>query len=92
MSGRRTVFEIYWEILVYCKTPRSFTSIINRCDLNSKTGQEYLEFLTAKGYISVSTEEDKTRYVSTPAAAEYISLFSSLYQELFETGPGFRLG
>ena len=49
MSGRRTVYEIYWEILIYCKSPRSFTSIINRCDLNSKTGQEYLGFLAGKG-------------------------------------------
>ncbi|OPX65265.1 MULTISPECIES: winged helix-turn-helix domain-containing protein [unclassified Methanoregula] len=91
MSGRRTVYEIYWEILVYCKTPRSFTAIINRCDLNSKTGQEYIAFLAAKGYLSLVTEEEKARYLSTPAAAEYIALFSSLYQKLFDTGPGFRL-
>lgn len=91
MSGRRTVYEIYWEILVYCKTPRSFTAIINRCDLNSKTGQEYLAFLAGKGYLSSVTEGEKTRYVSTPAAGEYIALFTSLYQKLFDTGPGFRL-
>ena len=92
MKGRRTVYEIYWEILVYCKSPRSFTSIINRCDLNSKTGQEYLEFLSSKGYLSVVTEGEKTSYRSTTAAGEYITLFSSLYQKLFDTGPGFRLG
>jgi predicted transcriptional regulator len=91
MSGRRTVYEIYWEILVYCKTPRSFTAIINRCDLNSKTGQEYIAFLVVKGYLSSVTEGEKTRYISTPAAGEYIALFSSLYQKLFDTGPGFRL-
>jgi predicted transcriptional regulator len=91
MSGRRTAYEIYWEILVYCKTPRSFTAIINRCDLNSKTGQDYLEFLIAKGYLSTVAEGEKTRYVSTPSAGEYIALFSSLYQKLFDTPPGFRL-
>lgn len=91
MSGRRTVYEIYWEILVYCKTPRSFTAIINRCDLNSKTGQEYLAFLSRKAYLSAVPDGDRTRYVSTPAAGEYIVLFSSLYQKLFDTGPGFRL-
>jgi len=91
MTGRRTVYEIYWEILVYCKTPRSFTSIINRCDLNSKTGQEYLDFLAGKGYLSAVPENGKTRYVSTPAAGEYIALFSSLYQKLFDAAPGFRL-
>ena len=34
MRGRRTPFEIYWEILVFCRTPQSFTGIINRCDVN----------------------------------------------------------
>ena len=92
MTGRRTTYEIYWEILVYCKSPRSFTAIINRCDLNSKTGQDYLEFLTAKGYLSTIMQEDKVKYISTPAAGEYIALFSSLYQKLFDTGPEFRLG
>lgn len=91
MSGRRTVYEIYWEILVYCKSPRSFTAIINRCDLNSKTGQEYTGFLAGKGYLSTVMEDGKTRYVSTPAAFEYIALFSSLYQKLFDSPPGFRL-
>jgi len=91
MSGRRTVYEIYWEILIYCKSPRSFTSIINRCDLNSKNAQEYLEFLTGKGYISLVTDGEKSGYQSTPAAGEYIDLFSSLYQKLFDKTPGFRL-
>lgn len=91
MSGRRTIYEIYWEILVYCKSPRSLTSIINRCDLNSKTGQEYLEFLTGKGYLTALPEDGKTRYVSTPSAMEYIGLFSSLYQKLFDSSPEFRL-
>jgi predicted transcriptional regulator len=91
MSGRRTVYEIYWEILVYCKSPRSFTAVINRCDLNSKTGQDYLEFLTAKGYLTTVPEGEKTRYVSTLAAGGYITLFSTLYQNLFDKTPGFRL-
>jgi len=91
MSGRRTVYEIYWEILVYCKTPRSFTAIINRCDLNSKTGQEYLEFLVAKRYIALVKEGEKSSYQSTPVAAEYIVLFSSLYQKLFDASPEFKL-
>ena len=91
MSGRRTIYEIYWEILVYCKSPRSFTAIINRCDLNSKTGQEYLEFLIAKGYITTIKNGEKTSYLSTEKAAEYIETFTRLYQSLFDTIPGFRL-
>jgi predicted transcriptional regulator len=91
MAERRTPYEIYWEILVFCRTPRSFTGIINRCDLNSKTGQEYLDFLTSKGYLLAVKEGEKTSYVSTERAAEYVELFTKLYQSVFDRIPGFRL-
>ena len=65
MAERRTRYEIFWEILVFCKTAKTFTGIINRCDLNSKTGQEYIGFLCAKGYLSKVTEGEKSRYVAT---------------------------
>jgi len=91
MSGRRTKFEIYWEILVFCNTPRAFTGIINRCDINSKTGQEYLEFLLSRGYITQVIEDEKTGFVSTQKAEEYITLFNSLYLKLFDKKPGFKL-
>ncbi|HMA05101.1 MAG TPA: winged helix-turn-helix domain-containing protein [Methanomicrobiales archaeon] len=91
MAERRTSFEIYWEILVFCRTPRSITAIINRCDLNSKTGQEYLDFLAGRGYLSVTTEGEKKLFLSTPKAAGYIDTFTRLYQSLFERIPGFRL-
>ena len=91
MNERRTRYEIYWEILVFCKIPRSFTGIIGRCDLNSKTGQEYLEFLCRKGYLSLRKDNEKTTYAATERAAEYIALFSRLYQTLFDEIPGFKL-
>jgi predicted transcriptional regulator len=91
MSGRRTPYEIYWEILVFCRIPRSFTGIINRCDLNSKTGQEYLEFLVTRGYLMKELVGEKTTYAATERAPEYVALFSRLYQNLFDTVPGFRL-
>jgi predicted transcriptional regulator len=91
MAERRTQYEIYWEILVFCKTPKTFTGIINRCDLNSKTGQEYIEFLCAKGYLSRIGEGEKFRFVATERAGEYLSLFADLYQKLFDKIPGFKL-
>jgi predicted transcriptional regulator len=91
MAERRTTYEIYWEILVFCKTPRAFTGIINRCDLNSKTGQEYLGFLCDKGYLSLVKDNEKTLYAATGRATEYISLFERLYQNLFDGIPGFKL-
>jgi predicted transcriptional regulator len=91
MNNRRSPYEIYWEILVYCKSPRSFTAIINRCALNSKTGQEYLEFLGSKGYLSVTKDGERSTYVASGRAGEYTALFTEMYQKLFDTIPGFRL-
>jgi len=91
MAGRRTPFEIYWEILVFCRTPRTITGIINRCDLNSKTGQEYVGFLAGKGYLSAVEEGEKTIYVATAKAVDYIEAFARLYRSLFDRIPGFRL-
>ncbi|MDI6719868.1 MAG: winged helix-turn-helix domain-containing protein [Methanomicrobiales archaeon] len=88
---RRTPYEIYWEILVFCRTPRSFTQIVNRCDLNSRIGQDYLEFLAGKGYLAVVREGEKRVYRSTERAREYVSLFTDLYRTLFDKNPGFRL-
>jgi predicted transcriptional regulator len=91
MKGRRSSFEIYWEILVYCREPRAFTNIINRCDLNSKIGQQHLKFLVDKGYLQVQREAEKTTYRTTGSAQEYIALFSKMYDTLFDNLPGFRL-
>jgi predicted transcriptional regulator len=91
MSGRRSPYEIYWEILVFCRTPRSFTAVINRCDLNSKTGQEYIEFLVSKGYLSAEKDGGKTTYTATARAGEYTALFTEIYRKLFDTVPEFKL-
>jgi predicted transcriptional regulator len=91
MAERRTSYEIYWEIFVYCKTPRTFTAIIGRCDLNSKTGQEYLGFLVSRGFLAVEKEREKSTYIATDRAAEYTTLFTQLYQGLFDKGPTFRV-
>ncbi|HVP96769.1 winged helix-turn-helix domain-containing protein [Methanoregula sp.] len=91
MAERRTSYEIYWEILVYCRTPRSFTTIIGRCDLNSKTGQEYLGFLVTRGFLALEKNGEKSTYVTTEKATEYIALFTRLYQGLFDKGPEFRV-
>jgi hypothetical protein len=59
--------------------------------MNSKTGQEYLEFLIAKRFLTTVMDSGKTSFVSTQEAGEYIALFSLLYQRLFDTPPDFRL-
>lgn len=91
MRTKRTQYEIFWEILTYCKSPRLFTSIIQRCDLNSKIGQEYLNFLESKGYISRINEDDRTMFLTTHAAHEFLELFMKLYLELFKNSPEFKI-
>ena len=90
MKGRRTQYEIYWEILIFCKTKKSFTSIVQHCNLNSKIGQEYLDFLTQKKYLSVERHKDRSSFLTTETAQEFLSLFSQLYGKLFETSPGIK--
>jgi predicted transcriptional regulator len=76
---------------VSCKTQRTFTAIISRCDLNSKIGQEYLDFLGKRGYIATRRDGERTTYVATEQASEYIDLFTRICKGLFDKGPGFRL-
>ena len=64
MKGRRTQYEIYWEILTFCKNPRSFTSIIHSCNLNSKIAQEYIEFLIKKSYLLKNEENNRMMYLT----------------------------
>jgi len=91
MKERRTLYEIYWEILVFCREPRSLTGIVNRCDLNSKIGQQHISFLQEKGYLQHQVATGRTTYLSTPKAQEYITLFNQLYKALFEGTPAFKL-
>ncbi|WP_455285050.1 winged helix-turn-helix domain-containing protein [[Eubacterium] cellulosolvens] len=91
LKERRTVYEIYWEILVYCKTPRLSTQIVQRCDLNSKTCQGYLDFLLGKGYIRSVTESSVVTYQTTAKAGDYLSVFVSMYQELYGAPLQFRI-
>jgi len=91
VNNRRTQYEIYWEILTYCKTPRLITQVIQRCNLNTKIGQEYMDFLVSKGYIVKTLEKEKTLFTTTPVAKGYMETFMKLYLELFKNTPEFKL-
>ena len=88
---KRTHYEIFWEILTFCKTPRSFTSIINRCNLNSKIGQTHIEFLKKRGFLVEVENDGSTLLKSTEQAGAYIALFNKTYRQLFDDTPEFRL-
>ena len=91
MKGKRTQFEIYWEILTYCRNPRTFTGIIHRCSLNSKIGQEHIGFLEDKGYLRRFEEEGQNLLRTTDAATPVLDAFKEMYLELFSRGPDFKL-
>jgi len=91
MKGKRTQFEIYWEILTYCRNPRTFTSIIHRCSLNSKIGQEHIGFLENKGYLRRFEEEGQKLLKTTDVAKPFLDAFKEMYLELFSRGPDFKL-
>ncbi len=91
MKQKRTQYEIYWEILIFCKKPKSFTSIINRCNLNSKIGQRHIEFLKKRHFLVEVENEGMTLLKSTENASQYMNLFNKTYQELFNKSPEFRL-
>lgn len=88
---KRTHYEIFWEILTFCKTPKSFTSIINRCNLNSKIGQIHIDFLEKKHLLEEIKVNDMTLFKSTEQASQYITFFNRAYRELFDDTPEFRL-
>jgi predicted transcriptional regulator len=91
VKERRTVYEIYWEILVYCRKARLLTQIVQRCNLNSNTCQGYLDFLLNKGYLRLSTESDLVAYETATKARGYLEMFGSIYQELYGAPLQFRI-
>jgi predicted transcriptional regulator len=91
MKGKRTLYEIYWEILTFCRNPRTFTSIIHRCSLNSKIGQEHIGFLLSKDYLRRHEEEGKSLHRTTDKARGFLNAFKEMYLQIYNTGPEFKL-
>jgi len=92
MKSRRTSYEIYWEILTFCKTAKSFTQGCGTgANLNSKIGQDYVDLLISKGYLRKVPEGDRLLLCATAAAKAYIDAFARLYQSLYRDAPEFKL-
>ena len=91
MKGKRTLYEIYWEILTFCRNPRTFTSIVHRCSLNSKIGQEHIGFLLSKDYLRRYEEEGRRLHRTTAKASVFLNSFTEIYLQLYNTGPEFKL-
>ena len=91
MKGKRTLYEIYWEILTFCRNQKTFTNIIQRCSLNSKIGQEHIGFLLEKGYLHRFEEEGQYDWKTPDNAKPFLEAFKEMYLELFNRGPQFKL-
>ena len=80
MKPKRTVYEIIWEILSYCREPRRLTHIMLACNLSTKTAKRHLDLLISKNML----ERRGEWYITTKRGLEYITLFNNLYRKLFE--------
>lgn len=79
MKPRRSIYEIIWGILTYCRTPRRITHILLACNLSTRTAKKYLELLVTKGLLIKQGEE----YITTSKGLGYIRLFNELYKKIF---------
>jgi len=91
MTGKRTLYEIYWEILTYCRNPRTFTSIVHRCSLNSDIAQEHMEFLQKRGFLRRYEEDGGNLYKTTQTAGVCLDSFKEMYLEIYRKSPEFKL-
>jgi len=91
MKGKRTLYEIYWEMLTFCRNPRTFTSIVHRCSLNSDIGQEHLDFLLSRGFMKRYKDDGSNLFRTTEDAMVFLDAFRAMYLELYNRGPEFKL-
>ena len=91
MTGKRTLYEIYWEILTYCRSPRTFTSIVHRCSLNSDIAQEHMDFLLKRGFLRKFEEGGSNLYKTTDKAGVFLDSFKEMYLEIYRKSPEFKL-
>ena len=80
MKPRRSIYEIIWDILTYCRTPRKMSQVLLVCNLNMKTANRYLEMLIREGLLA----KQGNMYITTDKGQEYIRLFNELYKKIFE--------
>jgi predicted transcriptional regulator len=77
---RRTLFEIVWNILDYCKESRILTHIMLHCNLNTPAAKKYLDLLVLRGMLSA----DEDSYKTTGKGMEYLNIVQAAYLGLFE--------
>jgi predicted transcriptional regulator len=79
LKPKRTVYEIVWKILDYCKAPRRLTNVMQSCNLNTPTAKKYLDLLVLKQMLSMNEENYKT----TKEGLKYLELIEEVYLKLF---------
>jgi hypothetical protein len=83
--------EICRETLVFCRSVRSFTAVIDRYDLGPKTGQDRLEFLASKGIPGGRRAGGGPGASPQNAPASMRHPSPKTYRNLSDTVPGFKL-
>jgi hypothetical protein len=91
MKGRRTAHEIYWEILVFCRTLSLFYQYRQPLRSQLKDRGSVPGDSNGRRYLSVERSNGKTLFRTTEDAQKFLTLFTILYRTLFDENPGFRI-
>lgn len=81
MGERRSSFEIIYNILYEAREGINKTRLVYRTNLNFHVMQRYIEFLTAKGLLSVEYKPH-LKYMITEKGLKYIELFEHIAKDL----------
>ena len=76
---RRSHYEMVWQILDYCRTPKKITHVIQGCNLNSKSAKEYIDLLISKDLL---TNVDNN-YKTTQTGYKYLKQIEEIYEAIF---------
>jgi predicted transcriptional regulator len=79
LKPKRTVYEIVWEVLDYCREARRLTNVMQSCNMNTPTAKKYLDLLVLKQMLSTNGE----RYRTTKQGLSYLALIEQAYLKLF---------
>ena len=75
---KRTRFEVMYEILSFCRSPRQKTHIMYKCNLSYEQLQKYIEFTVSSNLLKKSEENGKALYQITEHGENFIHEYEQL--------------
>lgn len=83
---RRTRIEIYVTVISsVLDTPRTLSSIANKCFLNTKQAKQYIdELLDLNMLEEISVNNNRRKYSITPRGLQFLEMYLRIHELLFE--------